>query len=90
MSPAPRRLPLDITTSLEVLEPAFVTVLDDRFQVALQRWPGLAASVLERALERAQEGWWPRRSHSCRASKTVCWRCSAGSPSAGAASGRTA
>jgi CheY-like chemotaxis protein len=49
-------LPLAVDVSLEVLEPAFVAVLDDRFVAATQRWPALAGSLLDRAINRGHEG----------------------------------
>ena len=48
-------LPLPVAVSLEVLEPAFVAVLDDRFLAATQRWPALSGSVLDRAIQRGHE-----------------------------------
>ena len=48
-------LPLTIDVRLEVLEPAFVAVLDDRFLAAAQRWPALSGSILDRAIQRAHE-----------------------------------
>lgn len=50
------QLPLPVNVSLEVLEPAFVAVLDDRFVAAAQRWPALAGSLLDRAINRGHEG----------------------------------
>jgi CheY-like chemotaxis protein len=44
-----------VSLSLEVLEPAFVAVLDDRFLAATQRWPALSGSLLDRAIQRGYE-----------------------------------
>jgi CRP/FNR family cyclic AMP-dependent transcriptional regulator len=54
-SPDVGQLPLDVEISLEVLEPAFIAVLDDRFLAATQRWPALAASILDRSIQRSYE-----------------------------------
>ncbi|MHB8690392.1 MAG: cyclic nucleotide-binding domain-containing protein [Solirubrobacteraceae bacterium] len=54
-APEVGQLPLDVEVLLEVLEPAFIAVLDDRFLVATQRWPALAASILDRSIQRSYE-----------------------------------
>ena len=51
----PLQLPLMVGVSVEVLEPAFVAVLDDRFVAATQRWPALTGSILDRAINRGHE-----------------------------------
>jgi CRP/FNR family cyclic AMP-dependent transcriptional regulator len=49
------QLPLAVDISLEVLQSAFVAVLDDRFIAATQRWPALSGSILDRAINRGHE-----------------------------------